>query len=78
MLDPALEVLQQRGLAHEESYVKSLRAQGLSTVKLDNEDSSVSAYYQTCNAMRRGSDVIIQATLAAKSRCTSTAPVHHF
>ena len=58
-IDPALVVLQQRGLDHERSYVDTLRAQGLTLADLSTRagDDAVSA---SVDAMRAGIDVIIQ------------------
>ncbi|RMH36610.1 MAG: TM0106 family RecB-like putative nuclease [Deltaproteobacteria bacterium] len=61
--DPALEVLEQRGFEHERTYVDHLRALGMNVVDLRAEEGS--AVDATTNAMRRGIDVIVQATLAS-------------
>lgn len=63
--DPALELLMQRGLLHEEAYVQHLQDKGLEVVRLD-PDAGVSlseAANATIEAMRAGPDVIVQATL---------------
>jgi uncharacterized protein len=63
--DPALAVLQERGLEHERAYLDHLRKLGLSIVKIAAEDSIDSAFQQTSVAMRFGWDVIVQATLTS-------------
>jgi len=63
--DPALELLMQRGLLHEQAYVQHLRDSGLEVVQLDPDaDASlIEAAGATVEAMRAGPDVIVQATL---------------
>lgn len=61
-LDPALDVLRQRGLEHERWYVNSLRAEGLEVVDL-SEESVEDAIRKTSDAMRAGVDVIVQAAI---------------
>ena len=58
--DPALELLQQRGLAHEQSYVEHLRAEGLNVVELRDIDGET-AVDRTLTAMQAGADAIVQA-----------------
>ena len=62
--DPILELLFQRGTDHEKSYVDSLRETGMSVVELTpvmNRDELLAA---TLDAMRAGTDVIVQGALA--------------
>jgi uncharacterized protein len=63
--DPALAVLQQRGLEFERGYLEHLAADGVTITRLDPDaaDSPASAYERTLEAMCRGDDVIVQATL---------------
>jgi predicted RecB family nuclease len=61
-LDPALAVLQQRGLEHERRHVNTLRAEGLEVVDL-SEGPVDEAVEKSINAMRAGVDVIVQAAL---------------
>lgn len=61
--DPALAVLQQRGLEHEQAYVEHLRALGRRVETLEGEDGAPPAFARTLDAMRSGADVIVQATL---------------
>ncbi len=61
--DVALEMLQKRGVEHEREYVEHLRGQGLSVLELRDLGSAESEFEATCEAMREGPDVIVQATL---------------
>ena len=63
--DPALAVLQERGLEHEQAYLDHLAADGATITRLDpdGEESPASAFERTVEAMRRGEHVIVQATL---------------
>ncbi|MBV9761892.1 MAG: TM0106 family RecB-like putative nuclease [Acidobacteriaceae bacterium] len=61
--NPHLHVLQERGLAHEQAYVESLRAQGLSIVSLADELADT-AERATWAAMKNGVQVIVQAALS--------------
>lgn len=58
-IDPALEVLTERGLQHEANYATSLRDDGCTFVDLSDE----TAVEKTLAAMREGPDVIFQAPL---------------
>jgi predicted RecB family nuclease len=60
--DPALEVLQERGLALEQLYLDHLRANGLAIVDADEGDGEA-GLERTISAMRAGASVIYQATL---------------
>lgn len=57
-------VLQQRGLAHENSYLRHLQSQGLSVTSLRDIEADERAGEEGMLAMERGDDVIAQATLA--------------
>ncbi|HEX5135341.1 MAG TPA: TM0106 family RecB-like putative nuclease [Planctomycetota bacterium] len=57
--DPALELLQERGLAHEKAYVEHLRATGLTVADLRDSPS----VERTLAAMRSGAGAIVQAEL---------------
>jgi predicted RecB family nuclease len=64
-IDPILDVIRQRGLDHEKSYVERLRENGRRIVDLSHlraHDESLSA---TLDAMRAGADVIVQGALGA-------------
>jgi hypothetical protein len=61
--DPGLEVLAERGAAHERGFINHLKASGLFTTTIDGvgvDAKSVSATYE---AMVRGDPVIVQAAL---------------
>ncbi|MBA2380717.1 MAG: TM0106 family RecB-like putative nuclease [Chloroflexi bacterium] len=67
-LDPEVVLLQERGDAHERAYLERLRAAGKSIHEghkegLTNPDRLRAAEADTVAAMRRGVDVIYQATL---------------
>ncbi|MGA2380171.1 MAG: TM0106 family RecB-like putative nuclease [Spirochaetia bacterium] len=72
--DPALELVRERGLAHERAYVEHLRASGLHVVDLRGDDGRrpdpgaaaadrATAVDRTIAAMRGGADAIVQAEL---------------
>jgi predicted RecB family nuclease len=65
--DPELELLQERGLEHETAYLDRLRAAGRSIHEVqlrhpETPDELRAAEAETFDAMRRGVDVIYQAT----------------
>lgn len=66
-VDPLAEVLRDRGLEHERTYIDSLRADGLRIVDLTRSDdervSNEVAAATTIAAMRSGADVIVQAPI---------------
>ena len=58
---PDAQILQERGIAHEEAYVQNLKSTGLSVVsfrEFGNDDKLVA---ETLLAMEGGADVIVQA-----------------
>jgi uncharacterized protein len=55
-------VLQQRGLDHERAYTAALRAEGLVVVDLADH-TGVGAVARSLDAMRAGTDVILQPAL---------------
>ena len=61
-VDPALVLLQERGLEHERRYVETLRDQGLQAVDL-SEGAIDDVLVRAVEAMRAGIDVIIQPAL---------------
>jgi hypothetical protein len=61
---PDAQVLQARGMAHENSYLEHLEAQGVSVLNLRNIDDSERALAETLAAMENGAAAIAQATLA--------------
>ena len=62
--DPMLDLLQQRGLAHEEGYVQHLEESGCQITRIDGVGVNQTAVDATLEAMRSGSAVIVQAVLA--------------
>jgi predicted RecB family nuclease len=65
--DPTVQLLQDRGDAHELAYLEGLRARGLSVVEIDKDQLTTpgalrAAQATTLAAMRAGVDVIYQAT----------------
>ena len=61
-VDPALVLLQERGLEHERRYVERLRENGLQAVDL-SADTVGDSVGRTLDVMRAGVDVIIQPAL---------------
>ena len=62
--DPMLDLLRQRGLAHEEGYIQHLEESGCQITRIDGVGISQTAVDATVGAMRSGSEVIVQAALA--------------
>jgi predicted RecB family nuclease len=61
--DPFLQILSERGSAHERSYVDHLIASGFDVVRIDGRDVSEAAVAKTLATMRQGTAVIVQAAL---------------
>ncbi len=61
---PDAAVLAQRGLEHEQAYVRFLKQSGLSIADLSQLQSETEALAQTGEAMAAGVDVIVQPALA--------------
>jgi hypothetical protein len=59
--DPLLQILSERGAAHERSYVEHLLKAGLEVVRIDGFDITDESVAETLAAMRRGVPVIVQA-----------------
>ncbi len=62
--DPMLDLLRQRGLAHEQEYVRYLDASGYQITYVDGIGLSQTAVDATLGAMRSGSEIIVQAALS--------------
>jgi uncharacterized protein len=65
--DPELELIRRRGYDHEQAYLRRLRAEGRSVYEVQLRDARTladlrAAQDETVAAMRRGADVIFQAT----------------
>jgi uncharacterized protein len=58
--DPSLEVLWERGAAHERAYVEHLRSRGLTVVEIEGIGIAPAQVEQTMAAMRTGAEVIVQ------------------
>ena len=61
--DPMLELLQTKGLEHEQQYLQQLKNQGLKCVEIPQGLELSDRVQQTQEAMRDGADVIYQAVL---------------
>jgi uncharacterized protein len=62
--DPLLQILLERGAAHERSYVQHLTKAGLNVVRIDGVEVTNEAVSGTVAAMRDGVPVIVQAALS--------------
>lgn len=62
--DTLLQILAERGAAHERSYVEHLTKAGLEVIRIDGVDITQEAVAETVAAMRRGIPVIAQAALS--------------
>jgi predicted RecB family nuclease len=67
--DPLLELLWKRGLEHEKAFVEALRREGRAVLDLNDipRNDAERAIEQTCEAIRAGVDVIVQAALRHES-----------
>ena len=67
--DPLLELLWKRGLEHEKAFVEALRREGRAVLDLNDipRNDAERAIKQTCEAIRAGVDVIVQAALRHES-----------
>nr|WP_323782621.1 TM0106 family RecB-like putative nuclease [Amylibacter sp.] len=61
--DPLLEILRERGQRHEDAYIQHLRDAGHQLTKIEGIDITDSTVDATLEAMRNGSEIIIQAAL---------------
>lgn len=61
--DPLLQILSERGAAHERDYIEHLTKAGLDVVRIDGFDVTTAAVAETRGAMQRGIPVIAQAAL---------------
>jgi uncharacterized protein len=62
--DPLLEILWERGLAHERSYVQHLEQAGLRVARVDGVGIEEKPLDDTADAMRAGIPIIVQGALA--------------
>src|ERR1035438_3273357 len=61
---PDTQILQERGIAHENAYVEHLRSLGLVDVSFRNLGNDEQAVAETLLAMRAGVDIIVQAAFS--------------
>jgi hypothetical protein len=59
--DPLLEILSERGAAHEQNYIEHLTKSGLEVVRIDGGDITNDSVGATLSAIRGGVQVIAQA-----------------
>jgi uncharacterized protein len=64
ILDAALRLLQERGVAHEQAYIRHLRDQGLGIIEIPTDAPKDARVAQTLEALRSGADVIYQGAFA--------------
>ena len=62
--DPMLELLRERGLAHERDYIAHLQAAGHSVTSVGGVGVDDEKVASTVEAMRSGHDIIVQGALA--------------
>ncbi len=62
--DPTLELLRQRGLAHEKAYIDHLEGTGLAITRIEGVGLDAAAIGATLEAMRAGQEIIVQGALA--------------
>ena len=62
-VDDQLELVASRGMDHERAYLEQLRADGLEIVEIPGHLPPDQREYLTEQALRRGADVVYQATL---------------
>src|SRR5689334_5728353 len=62
--DPLLQILSERGAAHELGYIEHLTRAGLDVTRIDGLEVTHEAAAQTLAAMRRGVPVIAQGALS--------------
>lgn len=64
--DPLLEVLAERGSAHEQSYITHLAQAGFSITEISGVEVTEDAVGETLIAMGRGDPIIVQAALSSE------------
>ena len=62
--DPLLQILWERGSAHERNYVEHLTKAGLQVVRIDGVEITGEAIFETLAAMKNGVQVIVQGALS--------------
>lgn len=61
--DPAVAMMRERGVAHEKDYLQHLEGMGRRLTQVEGVGLNAAAVSATVEAMRNGSDVIVQAAL---------------
>src|SRR5215212_2766957 len=61
--DPLLDILAQRGLAHERAHIEKLRQSGNQVTDLTYVEGRENRVAKTIEAMRAGAEVIVQGAL---------------
>jgi predicted RecB family nuclease len=61
--DPVLQILVERGIAHERQYLEKLKESGLAVVEIEGGGINSTQVVQTLQAMQSGADVIYQGAL---------------
>ncbi|MDE0672606.1 MAG: TM0106 family RecB-like putative nuclease [Caldilineaceae bacterium] len=62
--DPALDLLRQRGLAHERNYIQHLEDSGLQVTHIEGVGIHNTTVAETVDAMKAGCEVIVQGALS--------------
>ena len=61
--DPLLQILWERGMAHEQSYIEHLEQAGLEVARIDGAGIETKQVNDTIDAMRAGTQIIVQGAL---------------
>ena len=61
--DPTLDLLWERGLAHEQAYIQHLTNAGAEVTAVEGSGLDASAVAATMKAMKAGKEVILQGAL---------------
>ena len=64
VFDPLLDVLWERGAAHEKAYVEHLEKEGFDVARVDGDGAEGMPADKTVQAMRDGRQIIVQGALA--------------
>ncbi len=65
--DPLLKILWERGMAHEQSYVKHLEQAGFEVARIDGAGIETKQVDDTIEGMRAGVEIIVQGCDASSS-----------
>jgi predicted RecB family nuclease len=64
VFDPLLDVLWERGAAHEQNYVEHLEKDGVDVARVNGDGADAMPVDETIHAMRDGRQIIVQGALA--------------